>query len=323
MQRTAESVSPKHPDKICDQISDAILDECLRQDPDSRVAIETMGGHGIITITGELTTKAYVNIRNIAKKIVGDSYGVQVNVVEQSPEIANGVDPGGAGDQGVMVGYACDETEELMPKEVMLARDLCQLIYQQHPYDGKTQVTTEDGQIKTIVASFQNVEWQTLKDLIERWYLALHSPGVQIPEGLQIFANPAGDWSQGGFEADTGLTGRKLMVDNYGPRVAVGGGCFSGKDATKVDRSAAYMARRIAVQELKLKKAKEVYVYLAYAIGKADPVQATVIVDGVEMPIVGYDLTPKGIINELGLRQPNFEMTAKWGHFGNGFRWDV
>lgn len=324
MIRTAESVSPMHPDKICDRISDAILDECLRQDPNSRVAVEVMGGHGIITITGEVTTKAYFNAREIAQRVAGSQYGVQVNIVQQSPEIASGVDSGGAGDQGIMVGYACNETSKLMPLEAMLARSLCQFIYEEYSYDGKTQVTVEDGNIKSIVASFQNVSKEQLLVRVNDW---LSVRGLIEKNGILIFCNPAGDWSQGGFEADTGLTGRKLMVDNYGPRVPIGGGCFSGKDASKVDRSAAYMARKIAVDELYRTGAREVWVYLAYAIGRAEPLQATCKIinsEGVESEyrVVNYDLTPKGIIEFLDLKKPQFEETAMWGHFGNNFKWD-
>lgn len=329
MLKTAESVSPMHPDKICDRISDAILDECLRQDPTARVAIECMGGHGIITITGEMTTDAFVDVPSIAKRIAGEHYGVQTNIVMQSSEIAQGVDTGGAGDQGIMVGYACDETPELMPLEVMLARKLNQFIYEKYPYDGKTQVTIKDGIIKTIVASFQNVPRSYLRKLVLEWLDTL--PENSADTFPEIHCNPAGDWSIGGFEADTGLTGRKLAVDAYGPRIPIGGGAFSGKDATKVDRSAAYMARRIAVDVLKAnRRAKEVFVYLAYAIGKAEPVQAIAVYDLPDRRVTDnlletkkYDLTPQGIISELGLRQPNFEMTAQYGHFGNGFRWEA
>lgn len=307
-----------HPDKICDRISDAILDECLKQDPMSRVAIETMGGHGIITITGELTTKAFVDCRKIVDKIA-PGYGVQVNIVQQSPEIASGVDRGGAGDQGVMVGYACNETVERMPIEVILARSLCQFIFNQYPYDGKTQITLDESQIISVVASFQNVTSNDLERLVGEWLSEMN----QSVSKDQIYCNPAGDWSIGGFEADTGLTGRKLMVDNYGPRVPIGGGCFSGKDPTKVDRSAAYMARKIAVDYLDRFNAKEVYCYLAYAIGRAMPLQSTVIVDGKEYPIESkYNLTPKGIIDYLDLRKPQYERTARFGHFGNNFEWD-
>lgn len=320
MIRTAESVSPMHPDKICDRISDAILDECLRHDPNSRVAVETMGGHGIITITGEVTTNAYFNAREIAQRIAGKQYGVQVNIVQQSPEISQGVDQGGAGDQGIMVGYACNETPEKMPLEVILARRLNQFIYGQFPWDGKTQVTLENGKIKSIVASFQNVG----RELLESCVLDFLSMYDTDPKEVQVFCNPAGDWSIGGFEADTGVTGRKLMIDNYGPRVPIGGGAFSGKDGTKVDRSAAYMARKLAVELLRRLNAREVFVYLAYAIGKAEPLQATAIVDGVELILREEikDLTPRGIIDFLKLKEPQFEKTAEWGHFGNGFTWD-
>jgi len=317
MIRTAESVTPNHPDKICDRISDAILDACLEQDPNSRVAVECMGGHGIITITGELTTNAYVDIRAIANRIAPGN-GVQINIVKQSNEISQGVDVGGAGDQGIMVGYACDETPEYMPLEVILSRRLCQYIYKHYPYDGKTQVTLEGKGIKSIVASFQNVPKAQLELLIKDWLTSLYG---SVFEEIAIYANPAGDWNIGGFEADTGLTGRKLMVDNYGPRVPIGGGCFSGKDATKVDRSAAYMARRVAVDLLRRAKAKEVMVYLAYAIGRAEPLQATAVIDGTEITIKGIDLTPSGIIRILDLKKPQFEQTAEWGHFGNGFIW--
>lgn len=301
--RTAESVSPMHPDKICDRISDAVLDACLAQDPNSRVAIETMGGHGIITITGELTTKAIVDIREIAKSIVGDKYGVQVNVVQQSPEIAQGVDIGGAGDQGIMIGYATSETPEMLPLEVVLSRSLCRFVYDLYPYDGKTQVTVDDSgtipRVASIVCSWQNVEQEDLSILVRQW-----SNHVNINKDFKLHANPAGDWNIGGFEADTGLTGRKLAVDNYGPTVPIGGGAFSGKDPSKVDRSAAYIARRIAVDYLKRRNANEVYVRLAYAIGYDQPVEATVVIDGKSESVEGYDLTPNGIINYLKLRQP-------------------
>lgn len=322
--KTAECVSPMHPDKICDRISDAILDECLKQDPYSRVAIETMGGHGIITITGELTTKAYVNIREVAKRIVGDKYGVQVNVIEQSPEIAGGVDTGGAGDQGIMVGYACNDNESMIPQELYLARGLCKFIYNLHPFDGKTQITLNDNnEIETIVASFQNVSKDELYAHVNEWLEKGEYPTASF---LTTHANPAGDWNIGGFEADTGLTGRKLMVDNYGPQVAIGGGCFSGKDGTKVDRSGAYIARQMAVYYLRSIRCKEVLVKLAYAIGVAEPVMVSISIDGVERGQLDakerWDLTPKGIIECLKLREPQFATTAEFGHFGNGFIWE-
>lgn len=326
--KTAECVTPNHPDKICDRISDAILDACLEQDPLSRVAIETMGGHGIITITGELTTKAYVNVHEVVKAIVGDKYGIQTNIVQQSSEIAGGVDTGGAGDQGIMVGYACNDNKSMIPQELYLARSLCKFIFARHPYDGKTQVTLDDyGAMVTLVASFQNVPSDELEGLVNDWVFEMKKP---VKVDCMIHANPAGDWNQGGFEADTGLTGRKLAVDNYGPQIPIGGGCFSGKDATKVDRSAAYMARKIAVDILKTHSIlKEVTVKLAYAIGVAKPVMITASMinnDGKiiesEFDFFTYDLTPKGIIKFLKLREPQFEKTAEWGHFGNDFLWD-
>jgi len=315
MIRTAECITPKHPDKICDRVSDAILDACLEQDPNTRAAIETMGGHGIITITGELTTNAYVDIPSVVKRVYGKEIGVQTNIVKQSNFIAQGVDTGGAGDQGIMVGYACNENDEYIPHELYLARDLCKSIYSYFPYDGKTQVTTDDGKIKTIVASFQNSTKEKLKEVVDEW-LQYHTDDVEI------HINPAGDWDMGGFDADAGVCGRKLVVDNYGPRVPIGGGAFSGKDSSKVDRSAAYMARRIAVDFLKQSKAKEVYVYLAYAIGYDKPVQATAIVDGIEIMVNDiYDLSPNGIIKTLELQKPKFEKTAEWGHMGTGQSW--
>lgn len=315
MIRTAECITPKHPDKICDRISDAILDACLEQDSNTRAAIETMGGHGIITVTGELTTNAYVDIPSVVKRVYGKDIGVQTNIVKQSNFIAQGVDSGGAGDQGIMVGYACNENEEMIPQELYLARDLCKKIYEVYPFDGKTQITLDDGEIKTIVASFQNAPDYSLEQIIFDWL-------DNETDGIEIHCNPAGDWSQGGFDADAGVTGRKLVVDNYGPRVPIGGGAFSGKDSSKVDRSAAYMARRIAVDFLKQSKAKEVYVYLAYAIGYDKPVQATAIVDGIEIMVNDiYDLSPNGIVKTLELQKPKFEKTAEWGHMGTEQLW--
>ncbi len=317
--RTAESVSPKHPDKLCDQISDAILDAYLEKDPDARVAAETCGGHGVVFVTGEITSTApEVDIPAIVHRIAGNDMKVYTKIVRQSPEIAAGVDTGGAGDQGIMIGYACDETPEMLPREVILSRRLNQFIYNKCPYDGKTQVTiAPDGSIDSIVASFQNVPKEQLEELVREFISANELNGK-----LELHINPAGDWNQGGFEADTGLTGRKLIVDNYGPRVAIGGGCYSGKDPSKVDRSAAYMARRIAVDYLRKHHAHEVLVRLAYAIGYAEPLEKTVIIDGAAEEIEGYDLTPRGIINFLDLKRPIYEATARYGHYGEGFDWD-
>ena len=325
--RTAESVSPKHPDKLCDQISDAILDAYLAQDPKARVAVETCGGHGQIFITGEVTSSATnIDIPAIAQRIAGSEMTAQSHLVLQSSEIAQGVDTGGAGDQGIMIGYATSETSELLPLEVVLSRRLNQFIYEQHPYDGKTQITLIDqpGQspaVSSIVASFQNTSQDELRALVQT-FIEKHQLRPVTGQAIELHLNPAGDWTQGGFTADTGLTGRKLIVDNYGPRIPIGGGAFSGKDPSKVDRSAAYMARRIAVDYLRERQAKEVFVRLAYAIGYAEPLERTVIIDGKPEQITGYDLTPNGIINTLNLRRPIYEATARYGHFGEGFDWD-
>ena len=316
--RTAESVSTKHPDKLCDQISDAILDAYFEKDPNARVAAEACGGHGVVFVTGEITSTADVDIPAIVKRIAGDDIEVHTKIVKQSPEIAQGVDTGGAGDQGIMIGYACDETPEMLPREVVLARRLNQYIYEKYPFDGKTQITiAPDGSIDSIVASFQNASREELEKLVREF---VEKEGLEGK--LELHINPAGDWQQGGFDADTGLTGRKLIVDNYGPRVAIGGGCYSGKDPSKVDRSAAYMARRIAVDYLRKRKAHEVLVRLAYAIGYAEPLEKTVIVDGKAEEIEGYDLTPNGIIKFLDLKRPIYEKTARYGHYGEGFDWD-
>lgn len=330
--RTAESVSPKHPDKLCDQISDAILDAHLKQDPQARVAVETCGGHGQVFITGEITSRAEdVDIPAIVTRITGDDQlKLYTNLVQQSPEIAQGVDTGGAGDQGIMIGYACDETPELLPLEVVLSRRLNQFIYAKHPFDGKTQITlvlpdlsAEDQtpRVSSIVASFQNTSRAELDQLVHEFIACEELQGVDGAD-ITLHLNPAGDWNQGGFEADTGLTGRKLIVDNYGPRIPIGGGCFSGKDASKVDRSAAYMARRVAVDYLRQRHAHEVFVRLAYAIGYAEPLERTVVIDGEAEQIEGYDLTPRSIIRSLDLLRPIYEPTARYGHFGEGFDWD-
>lgn len=331
--RTAESVSPKHPDKICDQISDAILDAYLAIDPYSRVAVDVAGGHGSIFITGEVTSKAApVDVAAIVHRIAGvDAQGKKLTIINtlapQSPEIAQGVDTGGAGDQGIMVGYATNETPELLPLEYVLARNLNKFLYQQWPHDGKTQVTIKNGEVVAVVASFQHASKAELTKAVQAWLL--HEPLLKAAQNSSqagqthrvastlptLHINPAGDWHIGGFDADAGLTGRKLAVDNYGPRIPIGGGAFSGKDGTKVDRSGAYIARKIAIDYLKKHKAQEAYVYLAYAIGHPQPVEATVIVDGVQKQIKGYDLTPEGIIKKLALRSPGYEQRARYGHF--------
>jgi len=318
--KTAESVSPGHPDKLCDQISDAILDAYLVQDPHARVAVETVGGHGKVFVVGEVTTTAKVSVEPIVRRLAGD-VEIEVRLVAQSPEIAQGVDTGGAGDQGIMVGYATNETPELLPLEVVLSRNLNEYLYAKWPYDGKTQITVKDHAIVAVVASFQNAPHAELEAAVAQW-LAMQD---NAPDDLviDIHINPAGDWHIGGFDADTGLTGRKLVVDNYGPSIPIGGGCFSGKDSSKVDRSAAYMARKIAIDYLKQRHAKEVFVHVAYAIGYYKPLEATVTIDGVQEQIVGYDLTPKGIVKTLDLNRPIYEQTARYGHFGHPeFTWE-
>jgi S-adenosylmethionine synthetase len=315
--RTAESVSPKHPDKICDQISDAILDAHLEEDPQARVAVDVAGGHGYVFVTGEVTSAAKnVNVDAIVRRLAGDVKTYQ-HIVTQSSEIAQGVDTGGAGDQGIMIGYATSETPELLPLEVILARRLNEYLYKMWPFDGKTQITLKENEIVSVVASFQHAKTPDLKAAVALW-LQDH----KVAPDVVLHINPSGDWEQGGFDADSGLTGRKLIVDNYGPRISIGGGAFSGKDASKVDRSAAYMARKIAVDYLKKRNADEVFVRLAYAIGVADPLEATVIIDGMHEIVTGYDLTPRGIIRQLDLLKPQYEKTARYGHFGHNFIWD-
>ena len=319
--RTAESVSPKHPDKIADQISDAILDAHLREDPLARVAVDVAGGHGKVFVTGEVTSRAVkVNVAEIVRRLAGDVELIE-HIAQQSPEIAAGVDTGGAGDQGIMIGYATSETAEYLPLEVVLARRLNQYLFKRWPHDGKTQVTLDGDKIVHVVASFQHAPQAELVEQIHTWLVDDDLAIVDMAH-LDIYANPAGDWEIGGFDADAGLTGRKLAVDSYGPRIPIGGGAFSGKDPSKVDRSAAYMARKIAVDYLRARNAKEVYVRLAYAIGVVDALEMTIIVDGVAEKGVGYDVTPNGIIQSLNLRRPIYEQTARYGHFGHAFVWE-
>ena len=308
--KTCEFVSPKHPDKVCDFVADSILDAFLIGDSESRVAVEVMGGHKNISISGEITSKANIDISRIVKNIVGGEYVISVYISKQSQFIAQGVDIGGAGDQGIMIGYATRETENFMPLEYEFARNLCKNIYEKYPYDGKTQVTIEDGNIKTVVASFQNSKTQELEKLVRE--------NITADEYL---INPAGEWMLGGFDADSGLSGRKIIIDNYGPEIGVGGGSFSGKDYTKVDRSGAYMARRVAVDLLKKENAEFVRVKLAYAIGKKEPVMAIAEIDGKETKVSEYDLSPSGIYELLKLKEVKWSKTSQWGHFGRGFTW--
>ena len=318
--RTAESVSPKHPDKLCDQISDAILDAYLAQDPEARVAVEAVGGHGKVFVVGEVTSSATVEVEPMVRRLAGEQE-IEVRLVQQSPEIARGVDTGGAGDQGIMIGYACSETPELLPLETVLARRLNRRLFDKWPYDGKTQVTTKDNEIVSVVASFQNAPATEIKKVITAWLA--DEPLARAAKQVEYHINPTGDWAIGGIDADTGLTGRKLIVDNYGPRIPIGGGAFSGKDPSKVDRSAAYAARKIAVDYVRARGASEVLVRLAYAIGHDQPLEASVTIDGVQEVVEGYDLSPKGISELLNLKQPQYEATARYGHFGHEeFAWE-
>jgi len=320
MIRTAECVSPMHPDKMCDRISDTLLDLHLEQDPNSRVAIETCGGMGEVYITGEVTSNAVVTRENIVKVVhdvtTDDTINVIININSQSSEIANGVDTGGAGDQGIMIGYACRDNKQFLPQEYFLSRELNKYVFSKYPFDGKTQVTMNGNSLR-VVCSFQNAPSDKLQQLVMEYFEDYPDYFIEA-----LHCNPAGDWNIGGFTADAGLTGRKLAVDNYGPRVPLGGGAFSGKDSTKVDRSAAYMARNIAVDYLlNNPNNQEVLVRLAYAIGYDKPLEATVIVDGKQSIINAYDLRPQSIIKTLGLKSPIFAETAKWGHMGAGFSW--
>ena len=354
MSKTAECVTYAHPDKVCDQISDAILDEYLRRDPFSRVAVECMGGHGVISVCGEVSSRERIPEAELCDLVESvyrdcgytDTIGVVVNIIEQSREIARGVDNGGAGDQGVMIGYACDETPELLPLEFVLARRLCQAM---GPRDGKAQVTiggkdAREGVNVTIVTSVCGFDDQVHTDLskvvdeigfpllskegVRGRFCVQGGSGYMGPTGVSLSSNvtwhtnPNGDWTTGGFAADTGLTGRKIVVDAYGPRVPVGGGAFSGKDPSKVDRSGAYMARRIAVDYLTRLGAFEVRCELAYSIGLAEPVSAVVWIDGQPEPVRGYDLRPAAIIERLDLLRPIYRSTTKLGAFGNNFKWD-
>lgn len=329
MLKTAENVTMGHPDKVCDQISDAILDACLTQDKNSRVAVETMGGHGKLFILGEVSTQAKIDAADIAQKLyrqIGyqDILDIQVKIVEQSSDIAQGVDTGGAGDQGIMVGYATAETKEMLPLEHVLATRLIRRLeaVRQNPGfilskyllpDGKAQITLSKQGVETVVLSTQHKDNINLEDLRQLIIEEVIKP--IIPSYEQVFINPAGSWHLGGFNADTGLTGRKITADNYGPQIPVGGGCFSGKDPSKVDRSATYMARYLAVEYLKNLGAQEVLVKLAYAIGKKEPVMATAQVDGQLLQIKGIDLSPRAIIDFLRLREPQYMLRARYGFF--------
>jgi S-adenosylmethionine synthetase len=336
---TVESVTNGHPDKVCDQISDAILDECLRQDPRSRVAMESFGGHGLVVVGGEVTSKAKFDAEKIVRDIYSsigfnDDLEVITRIVQQSPDIAQGVDSDGAGDQGIMYGYATDETEEFLPAGIVLAHKLTSGLEKLRTSgklkwlmpDGKSQVTFENGKIKTILVSTQHDADISQAEIREQLIEHLISP-LADPYQIEILVNPTGRFVQGGFSADTGLTGRKLMVDTYGGLIQHGGGCFSGKDSTKVDRSAAYMARFVAKNLVANGLAKDCLVSVAYAIGRAEPVMVEAINERGEslreIVMNNFDFRPQMIIERLGLRRPIFLQTATYGHFGkSGLPWE-
>lgn len=326
MYRSAEYVSEKHPDKLCDIIADTIATAYLRQDKNAHTAIEVVGGHGKIYVTGEVKTSwdGELDLHGIVEDIVGNDFATEIVIAKQSSEIAAGVDTGGAGDQGIMVGYATNETPEKMPLEHVLARDLCHAIYTTFPYDGKTLVVCKDGKVSRIVASFQNAPQDELSQVVRNWAIGKKIEWAQDPI---LFINPAGDWNIGGFDADTGLTGRKICMDNYGPRVPIGGGSFSGKDGTKVDRSGAYRARELALSILNsTPDAQEVYTYLQYAIGEKYPIAmwAEIIYeDGHrdQANFMGYEdlelSTPASMVERyFNYDLENIPQTARWGHFG-------
>lgn len=336
---TVESVTAGHPDKVCDQISDAILDACLAADPKSRVAVECFGGHGLLVIGGEVTSGAKVNYEEIARRVYKDigyaeDLKVIVNIAEQSPDIAQGVDTGGAGDQGMMYGFATDETPEFLPKGLVavhaLARGLETLrksgtLGWLRP-DGKTQITRDNGRIKTVLVSAQHAA-DVGQDTIRGELIAkLIVPVIGDTADTEILVNPTGTFTQGGFDADTGLTGRKIMVDTYGGVVPQGGGCFSGKDPTKVDRSAAYMCRFAAKNLVAAGHARQCLVSVAYAIGRAEPVMIEAVNEKEEdlsALLKSFDFRPRAIIERLGLNRPIYFSTAAYGHFGKtGLPWE-
>lgn len=338
---TVESVTSGHPDKICDQISDAILDECLRQDPRSRVAMESFGGHGLLIVGGEITSLAKVDFENIAKQVyknIGHQQEIKIitNVVAQSPDIAQGVDVGGAGDQGIMYGYATNENQEFMPPAVVavhnLAKGLENLRRNNKDFwwlkpDGKTQVTVENGKITKVLVSCQHDEKIESSEIKKLLIENLIKPTIEDISEIEIFVNPTGKFVQGGFEADTGLTGRKIMVDTYCGLIPHGGGCFSGKDPTKVDRSAAYMARFAAKNIVANGFAKQCLVSVAYAIGRAEPLMVDAINEKGEslhnLIKDKFDFKPSSIIEKLNLRRPIYQETAAYGHFGKqGLPWE-
>ncbi|MEY4723620.1 MAG: hypothetical protein RLZZ324_1133 [Candidatus Parcubacteria bacterium] len=340
--KTVESVTEGHPDKVCDQIADAILDAYLARDPGARVAVEVFGSHGVLMIGGEVTSAAEVDYAAIASKVyrdIGydDDLEIFTNVEEQSPDIARGVDPGGAGDQGIMYGYATIETPEFLPLPVVqaqrLARGLADL-RRSHPEfswllpDGKTQITMDKGRVKNLLISCQHKEGMERMEM--RKLLVKHLVSAVVPDmdGAELLVNPTGLFTRGGFAADTGLTGRKLMVDTYGGLIPHGGGAFSGKDPSKVDRSAAYMARFAAKNLVANGYAKTCLVSVAYAIGREQPLMLRAM-GGAGQDLTGelvkrFDFRPRAIMEKLSLRRPIYKPTAAYGHFGRDeFPWEM
>lgn len=338
---TVESVTSGHPDKICDQISDAVLDAYLEQDPYSRVAVESFGSHGLLVIGGEVTSKAEVDSGSIARKLyrdIGytDDLKIITNIIRQSPDIAQGVNTGGAGDQGIMYAYATNETPEFMPLAVVMVHRLTQGLEQLRRNDseyswlgpdGKAQVTMEDGKVRTVLISCQHSDEISQAEIRELLIKKLIAPVVGNIKGVEILVNPTGKFVVGGFTADTGLTGRKIIVDTYGGLIPHGGGAFSGKDPTKVDRSAAYMARFAAKNVVASGIAENCLVSVAYAIGRAEPVMVHAKTsDGKDFSGFvkeKFDFRPQAIIERLDLRRPIYHKTAIYGHFGKeGLPWE-
>lgn len=360
---TSESVTEGHPDKIADQVSDSVLDSVLEKDPYGRVACETMVTTGLVVIAGEITTNCYVDFPKVARETIRkvgytnalwgfdcDTCGVISTIDEQSPDIAQGVNPGGAGDQGLMFGYACRETKELMPLPIMLAHQLThrlsvvrkEAILDWLRPDGKSQVTVEyeDGKplrVEAVVISTQhaeNISIEQIRTLVKEQIIKPIIPENLLDQDTKYHINPTGRFVRGGPQGDCGLTGRKIIVDTYGGMYSHGGGCFSGKDPTKVDRSACYMARYVAKNIVASGIADRVGVQLAYAIGVADPV--SVMIDTfetgkipeeriVDLVRAHFKLNPVGIIEALNLRRPIYANTAAYGHFGrsgDGFTWE-
>ena len=361
---TSESVTEGHPDKIADQISDAVLDAVLAEDPTGRVACEVLVTTGTCIVAGEITTKTYVDVQRIARSTIDyvgyndANYGFDahtcgvLNLIQsQSPDISMGVDTGGAGDQGMMFGYACDETAELMPLPIMMAHKLVQRLSQVRRQgvldflrpDGKSQVSVEyvggvPKRIEAVVISTQHsadISIEELRREVKKHIIDPIVPSAMVDSQTKYHINPTGRFVVGGPHGDTGLTGRKIIVDTYGGMGRHGGGAFSGKDPTKVDRSACYMARYIAKNLVASKLATRVEVQLAYAIGVAEPVSVNVNTFGTgaipderftELVRENFSLTPRGIIDTLNLRRPIYRKTAAFGHFGRteeGFTWEV